>query len=143
MDGGGTANRYRSAPAPKAEALFNTWVARFGAPTIITTDRGTQFDSQLFNALTKMIGSKTRRTTAYHPQSNGTIEQWHRSLKTAIKCHETAEWTKALPVVLLGLRNAVKEDIKTSAAELIRDTITNNRRIFRPRGTFSGPVPLP
>lgn len=39
--------------------------------------------------------------------------------QAAIKCHKTADWVKILPVVLLGLRNAYKEDIKTSTAELL------------------------
>ena len=104
------------------DTFFETWVARFGTPAVITTDRGSQFDSQLFCALARTIGSKTYRTTAYHPQSNGAIERWHRSLKTAIKCHETDDWAKVLPVVMLGLRNALKEDIGTSAAELVYGT---------------------
>lgn len=79
----------------------------------------TQFDCQLFNALAKMIDSKTRQTTAYHPQSNGAIK--HRSFKVAIKCHETADWIKVLPVVLLGLRIALKKDIET-CAELVYGT---------------------
>lgn len=85
--------------------FFSTWVARFGAPDIITTDRGTQFDSQLFEALAQMIDSQTCRTTAYHPQSNGEIERWHRTLKTSIKCQETNDWVRVLPTILLGLRN--------------------------------------
>lgn len=104
------------------DAFFETWVARFGAPAEITTDRGSQFCSQLFDALAKVIGSKTRRTTAYHPQSNGMVERYHRSVKAAIKCHETSDWVRVLPVVLLGLRNCLKEDIGTSAAELVYGT---------------------
>ena len=104
------------------DAFFETWVARFGTPAQITTDRGSQFCSQLFDALAKIIGSRTRRTTAYHPQSNGTVERWHRSVKAAIKCHETSDWVRVLPVVMLGLRNSLKEDIGTSAAELVYGT---------------------
>lgn len=102
--------------------IFTHWVSRYGAPTVIITDRGSQFDSQLFNASSNMIGAKRHRTTAYHLQSNGAAERWHRSFKTAIKCHETNDWTKVLPVVMLGLRNALKDDIGTSAAELVYGT---------------------
>ncbi|KMQ84458.1 gag-pol protein [Lasius niger] len=61
---------------------------------------------------------------AYHPQSNGMVERWHRSLKTALRCHATTtrEWTEALLTVLLGLRTSFKEDIKASAAELVLGT---------------------
>lgn len=100
------------------DVFFATWVARFGAPVVIITDRGSQFDYQLFDAMAKMIGSQTRRSTAYHPQTNGSIECWHRTLKAAIKCHATNDWIKVLPIVLFGLRNSLKDDIKTSAAEL-------------------------
>lgn len=59
---------------------------------------------------------------AYHPSANGMIERWHRTLKTAIMCHDRAEWTDTLPTVLLGLRTSIKDDIKASAAELVYGT---------------------
>lgn len=105
-----------------ATAFYSTWIARFGVPSTITTDRGSQFESSFFQALANLLGCKRIRTTAYHPASNGMIERWHRSLKTAIRCHENAEWTEVLPTVLLGLRTSIKEDIKATAAELTYGT---------------------
>lgn len=86
-----------------------------GAPRTITTDRGTQFESAIFDSFTKLLGCSRIRTTA----SNGIIECWHRSLKSAITCHISQQWSKALPIVLLGLRSAIKGDIKTSTAEML------------------------
>ncbi|XP_068627034.1 uncharacterized protein [Battus philenor] len=34
-------------------------------------------------------------------------------------CHQNTGWSEALPLVLLGIRTAWKEDIKASAAELV------------------------
>lgn len=58
-----------------ATAFYANWVARFGVPVTITTDRGSQFESLLFHALTNLLGIKRIRTTAYHPASNGMIER--------------------------------------------------------------------
>lgn len=104
------------------DAFYTGWVSRFGAPETITSDRGSQFESVLFEALSKLIGSSRTRTTAYHPASNGMIERWHRSFKTAIMCHNTPDWTNILPTVLLGLRTSYKEDVKTTSAELVYGT---------------------
>ncbi|GFX00375.1 retrovirus-related Pol polyprotein from transposon opus [Trichonephila clavipes] len=46
-----------------AEAFFSSWVSRFGTPTILTTDRGRQFESSLFKALSKLLGVQKCRTT--------------------------------------------------------------------------------
>lgn len=70
--------------------FHDTWVARFGAPTLITTDRGTQFESQF---LLYLIGTKRIRTTAYHLQSNGLVERSHRDVKASIMCHDK-RWIK-------------------------------------------------
>ncbi|GFU72392.1 retrovirus-related Pol polyprotein from transposon 412 [Trichonephila clavipes] len=105
-----------------AEAFFSSWVSRFGTPAILTTDRGRQFESSLFKALSKLLGVQKCRTTGYHPQANGMIEELHRPLKSAIKCHATERWTEVLPVILLGLRASLKEDILCIPAELVFGT---------------------
>nr|XP_031847203.1 uncharacterized protein LOC116433347 [Nomia melanderi] len=100
---------------------FSQWpkISRFGAPLTTTTGKGSQFKSQVFTALPATAGFKIIRTSAYHPASNGLLEHWHRSLKTAIRCQENKNWTETLPAVLLGSRTACKEDIEASTAELV------------------------
>lgn len=102
-----------------AKALITGWIARFGCPVDIVTDRGRQFESALFQYLSKSIGFRHKRTTAYHPACNGLIERFHRQLKAAITCHADTNWSETLPQVLLGIRSAFKEDLQASPAELV------------------------
>lgn len=102
-----------------AKAFLLGWVARFGCPTDVVTDRGGQFQSALFKELSKTLGFKHCMTTAYHPQCNGLVERFHRQLKTAIMCHADNTWSEALPLVLLGIRSSFKEDLQASSAELV------------------------
>ncbi|CAK1588894.1 unnamed protein product [Parnassius mnemosyne] len=102
-----------------AAALVSGWIARFGCPAVVTTDRGRRIDRHLFKALTKLVGARHLRTTAYHPAANGIIERLHRQLKAAIMCQTPSQWTEALPLVLLGMRNSWKEDLQATPAELV------------------------
>ncbi|KAG8185162.1 hypothetical protein JTE90_005141 [Oedothorax gibbosus] len=101
-----------------AKAFYANWIARFGVPDVITSDRGTNFQSNLFSSLSKLLGVRRIRTTSYHPISNGLVERMHRQLKAAIKCHATDRWTDTLPTVLLGIRSCLKDDIQGSVAEM-------------------------
>lgn len=106
-----------------AEAFVNTWIARFGIPSTITTDRGSQFESRLWEHLMQLLGTVRIRTTAYHPISNGMIERFHRQLKAAIKCQANPiHWVSSLPLILLGIRTTLKVDCQCSAAELVYGT---------------------
>ena len=106
-----------------AYAFFSGWIARYGTPATITTDRGAQFESKLWDSLCNQFGIIRNRTTSYHPQSNGMVERFHRQLKAAIMAHESPNpWTITLPAVLLGVRSAVKERLGRSAAEMIYGT---------------------
>lgn len=67
-----------------AKTFVETWVARYRCPAKITSDQGRQFESTLFNQLANTIGCTHLRTTSYHPQSNGIIERWHRTVNAAI-----------------------------------------------------------
>ncbi|GBM09897.1 Retrovirus-related Pol polyprotein from transposon 17.6 [Araneus ventricosus] len=97
---------------------------KFGVPEAITTDQGQNFESDLFHTLAKFLGIRKQRTTAYHPAANGIVERFHRQLKAALKCslESTEKWIQKLPTVLLGIRTALKEDIGSSAAELVYGT---------------------
>ena len=86
-----------------SSAFINIWISRFGVPLNVITDRGAQFESELFSELSKIIGFHRLRTCAYRPQTNGMIERAHRTLKTAIIARKES-WLSALPIVLLGIR---------------------------------------
>ena len=62
-------------------ALLSGWVSRFGVPTTITSNRGQQFESDLWKSLMTLLGATRLRTTAYHPQANGLVESFHRHFK--------------------------------------------------------------
>ena len=101
--------------------LLNTWIARFGVPKNIITDQGTQFESAMFNQLTKSLGSKHIHTSPYHPQANGLIERFHRTLKSSLRilCQDNKNWLDALPIVLLGWRNTPNTSTDASPAQLL------------------------
>ena len=91
------------------QAFLGTWVARFG----------TQFTSELWNTVAQSLGVKLRMT-AYHPQTNGLCERFHRSMKAALCASLTdSNWVDKLPWVMLGIRTASKEDLQSSSAELV------------------------
>ena len=93
----------------------HTWVSRFGVPLSLTSDRGGQFESQVWNRVMTLLGINCFRTSCYHPQANGMVERFHRQLKASLtassSCREKWVDTYTLPLTLLGIRTALKEDL--------------------------------
>jgi transposase InsO family protein len=125
--------------AAVADALTSGWIARFGVPAELTTDRGVQFTSEIWSILMNRLGIRHHQTTAYHPQANGMIERAHRQLKDALRSRLAgADWLSHLPWVLLGLRSVPKEDSGISSAELVYGS-----PILLPGDIQHGPEPPP
>lgn len=125
-----------------ARSLVNGWISRYGVPLHITSDRGSQFTSQLWTALGKLYGTTLHQTTAYHPCSNGLVERFHRHLKGSLKAiivDGGASWADHLPWVLLGIRTAPKEDLGTSPAEMVFGCTTVVPGDFLPNNKISAP----
>ena len=97
-----------------ARAFIAGWIAHFGIPATITTDRGPQFQSALWHQLMILLGTHCIRTTSYHPIANGIVERFHRQLKASLKSTDTQS--------LLGIRTSLKHDIGCSSAELVYGT---------------------
>ena len=103
-----------------ATALLRHWICRFGVPTDVTSDQGRQFVSSLWAELHTLLGITRLRTTAYHPQANGMVERIHRVLKERLMARSRLpNWMDHLPLVLLGVRTSIRQDLEWSPAELV------------------------
>lgn len=123
-----------------ARKFYESWITRFGVPSLITTDQGRQFESSLFQALSRLLGIRRIRTSPYHAQSNGLVEEFHRPLKAALKAYNTEHWSEALPTILFGFRAAFKEDLQCTTADLVYGTsLRLPGELFHPTPTESSP----
>nr|VZI24083.1 unnamed protein product [Spirometra erinaceieuropaei] len=105
------------------KAFVSRWVAMFGNPSTVTTDRDAQLESALFKTLLNFLGCTRIRTTAYHLAANRMVERFHRQLKTALRAVEDpGNWSDNLPLALLGIRADLKLDLTCSATELVFGT---------------------
>jgi transposase InsO family protein len=88
-----------------AKALTFTWILQcFRVPETITSDPGSQFTSNLWFQLCKILNISHKQTTAYHPESNGAVDRLYCHLKDALRTRAAATtWSEELPFVLLGL----------------------------------------
>ena len=63
-----------------ADAFFNQVVCRFGMPSVIHSDQGREFENKIMQELCLLDGSHKTRTTPYHPESDGMVERFNRTL---------------------------------------------------------------
>ena len=75
---------------------LTTFFTTFGIPQEIQSDRGTNFTSDLFKAVTTALGITQTLSTAYHPQSQGALERCHQTLKSLLrtKTGRTSWWSR-------------------------------------------------
>jgi transposase InsO family protein len=62
-------------PQQDAETIAKEVVLKFGAPAQILTDQGSNFLSDLFKNTCKLLKIKKIQTTAFHRESNGSLER--------------------------------------------------------------------
>lgn len=89
-----------------AKAFSNNWVMKFGAPRIFHSDKGTQFESNVFAELLKKYNIKKSRTTPYWPAGNGVIERAHRTLKDRLRC-SSKPWPQELSEAVFNINRSV------------------------------------
>ena len=84
-----------------AHAFLMGWIAQFGVLATITSDRGGQFESNLWHCLIQLLWVHCICTTAYHPCSNGLVERLHCQVKALLMAQlPQTHWIETLPLVL-------------------------------------------
>ena len=103
-----------------AEGMINifSWTA---LPLELLTDQGTQFVGKLMRELCELLGIRQLKTTAYHPQTNGTVERMHSTLEGMLtKAHQQGmDWAQQIPFSLFALRQLPNRDTLLSPFELV------------------------
>lgn len=62
-------------------------VCRHGVPIELLSDRGPNLLSGLIKDVCSLLGMRKINTTAYHPQSNGLVENFNRTLQSMLAKH--------------------------------------------------------
>ena len=103
-----------------AQAIYNSWVTRFGSPDAIHSDQGTNFESRLCYELWGSMGTHKTRTTPLHPAGNGMTERTNKTLLNLLRAFvdisRTDAWDTLLPRVLLSYRSTVHATTKMTPA---------------------------
>ena len=108
--------------ADKIVQALIEFFTRYGLPEIIQSDCGTNFMSKLFQDKMKELGIKHITSSPYHPQSQGSIERFHQTLKTLLKKHcsePNDQWDKELPYLLFAIRSTPNDSIGLSPFDII------------------------
>jgi transposase InsO family protein len=78
-----------------AKAFVDNVILIYGIPQVILSDCGSQFLSETFKGICKLLGIKRMQTTSWHPQSNGSNERSHKGLIEYIRnyvCADLNNW---------------------------------------------------
>lgn len=67
-----------------AKCIFEQYIRQHGAPESLLSDQGRQFESELVKTLCECLGVHKLRTTAYHPQCDGAVERFNRTMKNKL-----------------------------------------------------------
>ena len=85
------------------KVFYECFIAVFGAPAKLLSDRGANFTSTLVEELCSAFSIQKCWTTAYHAQCNGQVEHFHQMLFHMIgklSCNKKAQWEQHLPELL-------------------------------------------
>ena len=98
-----------------AEHFVNEVISKYGAPENVLTDQGTNFLSLLIKNICELFKINQLRTTSYHPQTDGLVERFNRTLCDMLACYvneEPEKWDKFLPFVTLAYNTTEQATLK-------------------------------
>ena len=85
------------------KVFYKHFIAVFGVPMKLLSDRGVNFTSALVEELCAAFSIQKCKTTAYHTQCNGQVECFHQTLFCMIgklAYDKKAQWEQHLPELL-------------------------------------------
>lgn len=82
----------RAVPIPDERAetvarkIQDEWVSIFGAMETLLSNRGRNFIRKAVSNMAEQLGEKRVKTSPFHPEANGFVERWNRTLAQELAC---------------------------------------------------------
>jgi hypothetical protein len=104
-----------------AKFIYEQIICQHGCPQIILTDRGTHFNNNMLDRLMEKFEVKHLLSTPYHPQTNGLVERFNRTLCESLAKLEsrTNDWDLFIAPVLFAYRTTKHSTTKISPFQLV------------------------
>lgn len=98
--------------AEVADFILQNVILRHGAPRVLLSDRGRVFLSSLVEELLRASNTVHKKTSSYHPQTNGLTERFHRTLADMLSMYISPDhrnWDIILPFVTFAYNTATQK----------------------------------
>uniref|UniRef100_A0A914UKE9 Integrase catalytic domain-containing protein n=1 Tax=Plectus sambesii TaxID=2011161 RepID=A0A914UKE9_9BILA len=85
-------------------------ICRLGPPSVLISDRARNLNSSIINGMCQLIECDKRKSTAYHPMTDGTSERFIRTLNQMLGflvSEQQTDWDRQLKYCAFAFRTAV------------------------------------
>ena len=105
-----------------ANAFVEHWVFKYGPPETLISDNGSQFASKFFQSVCECLGIANVFTSTYHPQTNGQVERYNRTvlamLRSYVNEHQT-DWDEYATALTYAYNNSIHRTTGTTPFNLV------------------------
>lgn len=131
-----------------AHFLLTEVIPRHTCPSLLVSDRGTEYCNSVISALSSVLNVSHIRTSPYHPQSNGKTERFHRVMNDMLAKMVEAnkrDWDVVLPLALMAYRVSYNETTNQTPFFLVhgRDPVLPLDTLLEPKTPYYGDEYLP
>ena len=112
----------RITAASVAKAFIQHWVFAYGSPCSVLSDNGKQFTSRFFQDVCRILRINNVFTTTYHPQTNGQVERFNRTLLSSLRHYiadHPQEWDLYTDALVYAYNTQVHSSTKCAPFELV------------------------
>lgn len=125
--------------ARSAATALLQFIGRYGVPSVIHTDQGSQFVNEIMQQFTQLLGIEhTINIAAYSHEENGMVERANKEIMRHLRAfiHDkrtSVDWSNNLPMIQRIINASDNESIGTSPSNLLfGNALSLNRNIFLP-----------
>ena len=112
-----------------AKVIIDIMTRHAYLPTLIITDKGSVFVSQVIHEVTEILGINLKHATTKHAQTIGVLERAHATIKTSLKMASgeyRKQWHKYLPIAILNYNTTYHSSIHCEPSRVFHGRVPHN-----------------